>query len=145
MSKKVKLIIEIVIFVCMLGIIGCVYYMNIGNKEEVLEDAVSVGVVKITDENFEEEVLKSDKPVILYFSSNSCPPCVAMLTTLIDIAKNNKDIKVATLNVDSKECEDIIKEYPADATPTIMIFKDGEVTSTLVGAVNEEKIMSEVK
>lgn len=145
MSKKVKLIIEIVIFVCMLGIIGCVYYMNIGNKEEVLEDAVSVGVVKITDENFEEEVLKSDKPVILDFSSNSCPPCVAMLTTLIDIAKNNKDIKVATLNVDSKECEDIIKEYPADATPTIMIFKDGEVTSTLVGAVNEEKIMSEVK
>ena len=36
MSKKVKLIIEIVIFVCMLGIIGCVYYMNTGNKEEVL-------------------------------------------------------------------------------------------------------------
>lgn len=145
MSKKVKLIIEIVIFVCMLGIIGCVYYMNIGNKEEVLEDAVSVGVVKITDENFEEEVLKSDKPVILDFSSNSCPPCVAMLTTLIDIAKNNKDIKVATLNVDSKECENIIKEYTVDATPTIMIFKDGEVTSTLVGAVGEEKIMSEVK
>ena len=144
MSKKVKLIIEIVIFVCILGLIGSFYYVNMSN-EEVLEDAVSVGVVKITDENFEKEVLKSDKPVILDFSSNSCPPCVAMMTTLIDIAKNNKDVKVATLNVDSKECEDIIKEYPADATPTIMIFKNGEVTSTLVGAVNGEKIMSEVK
>lgn len=144
MSKKVKLIIEIVIFVCILGVIGSFYYVNMSN-EEVLEDAVSVGVVKITDENFEKEVLKSDKPVILDFSSNSCPPCVAMMTTLIDIAKNNKDVKVATLNVDSKECEDIIKEYPADATPTIMIFKNGEVTSTLVGAVNGEKIMSEVK
>ena len=144
MSKKVKLIIEIVIFVCILGVIGSFYYVNMSN-EEVLEDAVSVGVVKITDENFEKEVLKSDKPVILDFSSNSCPPCVAMMTTLIDIAKNNKDVKVATLNVDSKECEDIIKEYPADATPTITIFKNGEVTSTLVGAVNGEKIMSEVK
>ena len=144
MSKKVKLIIGIVIFVCILGVIGSFYYVNMSN-EEVLEDAVSVGVVKITDENFEKEVLKSDKPVILDFSSNSCPPCVAIMTTLIDIAKNNKDIKVATLNVDSKKCEDIIKEYPASATPTIMIFKNGEVTSTLVGAVNEEKIMSEVK
>lgn len=144
MSKKVKLIIGIVIFVCILGVIGSFYYVNMSN-EEVLEDAVSVGVVKITDENFEEEVLNSDKPVILDFSSNSCPPCVAMMTTLIDIAKNNKDIKVATLNVDSKECEDIIKEYPVNATPTIMIFKNGEVTSTLVGAVSEEKIMSEVK
>ena len=144
MSKKVKLIIGIVIFVCILGVIGSFYYVNMSN-EEVLEDAVSVGVVKITDENFEEEVLNSDKPVILDFSSNSCPPCVAMMTTLIDIAKNNKDIKVATLNVDSKECEDIIKEYLVNATPTIMIFKNGEVTSTLVGAVSEEKIMSEVK
>ena len=144
MSKKVKLIIGIVIFVCILGVIGSFYYVNMSN-EEVLEDAVSVGVVKITDENFEKEVLKSDKPVILDFSSNSCPPCVAMMTTLIDIAKNNKDVKVATLNVDSKECEDIIKEYPADVTPTIMIFKNGEVTSTLVGAVNGEKILSEVK
>ena len=143
MSKKVKLIIGIVIFVCILGVIGSFYYVNMSN-EEVLEDAVSVGVVKITDENFEKEVLKSDKPVILDFSSNSCPPCVAMMTTLIDIAKNNKDIKVATLNVDSKKCEDIIKEYPVNATPTIMIFKNGEVTSTLVGAVNEEKIMSAI-
>ncbi len=144
MGKKVMLIIGIIIFVCILGGIGSFYYINM-NNEEVLEDAVSVGVVKITDENFEKEVLKSDKPVILDFSSNSCPPCVAMMTTLIDIAKNNKDIKVATLNVDSKKCEDIIKEYPASATLTIMIFKNGEVTSTLVGAVNGEKILSEVK
>lgn len=144
MGKKAMLTIGIIIFVCILGGIGSFYYVNMSN-EEVLEDAVSVGVVKITDENFEKEVLKSDKPVILDFSSNSCPPCVAMMTTLIDIAKNNKDIKVATLNVDSKKCEDIIKEYLASATPTIMIFKNGEVTSTLVGAVNGEKILSEVK
>ena len=68
-----------------------------------------------------------------------------MLTTLIDIAKNNKDVKVATLNTDSKDCEDILEEYPADATPTIMIFKNGKVISTLVGAVDEDAIMAELE
>ena len=147
MNKKIKLIIEIVVFIVVIGVIAGVYYFSTNgtNKEEVEEESVSVGVVKITDDNFEEEILNSDKPVILEFSSNSCPPCVAMLTTLVDIAKNHKDVKVATLNVDSKECDEILDEYSADATPTIMIFKDGEVISTLVGAVSEETILSELE
>ena len=147
MNKKVKLIIEIGIFIIVIGGITSIYYFSTNGtkKEEVLEESVSVGVVKVTDDNFKEEVIEADKPVILEFSSNSCPPCVAMLTTLIDIAKNNKDVKVATLNTDSKDCEDILEEYPADATPTIMIFKDGKVISTLVGAVDEDAIMAELE
>lgn len=147
MNKKVKLIIEIGIFIIVIGGIASIYYFstNSAKKEELLEESVSVGVVKVTNDNFKEEVIEADKPVILEFSSNSCPPCVAMLTTLIDIAKNNKDVKVATLNTDSKDCEDILEEYPADATPTIMIFKDGKVISTLVGAVDEDAIMNELE
>lgn len=147
MNKKVKLIIEIGIFIIVIGGIASIYYFSTNGtkKEEALEESVSVGVVKVTDDNFKEEVIEADKPVILEFSSNSCPPCVAMLTTLIDIAKNNKDVKVATLNTDSKDCEDILEEYPADATPTIMIFKNGKVISTLVGAVDEDAIMAELE
>ena len=144
MNKKIKLVIEIVIFVLVLGIIGAVYYYNV-NKKEVIKEAGSVGIVKITDSNFEEEVLNSDKTVILDFSSNSCPPCVAMLTTLIDIAKNNQDVKVATINIDEEGTEDTISKYEVSATPTIIIFKDGSDIKTLVGAVDEDKIMSEVK
>lgn len=144
MNKKIKLVIEIVIFVLVLGIIGAVYYYNV-NKKEVIKEAGSVGIVKITDSNFEEEVLNSDKTVILDFSSNSCPPCVAMLTTLIDIAKNNQDVKVATINIDEEGTEDTVSKYKVSATPTIIIFKDGSDIKTLVGAVNEDKIMSEVK
>lgn len=146
MNKKVKLIIEIMVFVIVLGGIAGIYYFstNSTNKEEVEEESVSVGVVKVTDDNFDEEVIHAEQPVILEFSSNSCPPCVAMLTTLVDIAKNNKDVKVATLNTDSKDTKEILEEYPVDATPTIMIFKDGEVISTLVGAVDEDMIMSEL-
>ena len=146
MNKKVKLIIEIMVFVIVLGGIAGIYYFstNSTNKEEVEEESVSVGVVKVTDDNFDEEVIHAEQPVILEFSSNSCPPCVAMLTTLVDIAKNNKDVKVATLNADSKDTKEILEEYPVDATPTIMIFKDGGVISTLVGAVDEDTIMSEL-
>ncbi len=144
MNKKIKLVIEIVIFVLVLGIIGAVYYYNV-NKKAVIKEAGSVGIVKITDSNFEEEVLNSDKTVILDFSSNSCPPCVAMLTTLIDIAKNNQDVKVATINIDEEGTEDTVSKYEVSATPTIIIFKDGSDIKTLVGAVDEDKIMSEVK
>lgn len=146
MNKKVKLIIEIAVFVVILGVIAGIYYFstNSTNKKEVGEESVSVGVVKVTDDNFEEEIINSDKPVILEFSSNSCPPCVAMLTTLVDIAKNNKDVKVATLNTDSKDSEEVLDKYPIDATPTIMIFKDGKAISTLVGAVDKVTILSEL-
>ena len=145
MNKKVKLIIEIIIFIAILGIITGIYYFSSSNKEELEAAAGSVGVVKITDENFSQEILNSEQPVILEFSSNSCPPCVAMLTTLIDIAKNNKDLKVATINVDAKECADTMARYQVDGTPTLMIFEDGEVTSTLVGAVDKDTIMAELK
>lgn len=145
MNKKVKLIIEIIIFIAILGIITGIYYFSGSNKEELEAEAGSVGVVKITDENFSQEILNSEQPVILEFSSNSCPPCVAMLTTLIDIAKNNKDLKVATINVDAKECADTMARYQVDGTPTLMIFEDGEVTSTLVGAVDKDTIMAELK
>ena len=146
MNKKVKLIIEIAVFVVILGVIAGIYYFstNSTNKKEVGEESVSVGVVKVTDDNFEEEIINSDKPVILEFSSNSCPPCIAMLTTLVDIAKNNKDVKVATLNTDSKDSEEVLDKYPIDATPTIMIFKDGKAISTLVGAVDKVTILSEL-
>lgn len=144
MNKKIKLVIEIVIFVLVLGIIGAVYYYNV-NKKEVIKEAGSVGIVKITDSNFEEEVLNSDKTVILDFSFNSCPLCVAMLTTLIDIAKSNQDVKVATINIDEEGTEDTVSKYKVSATPTIIIFKDGSDIKTLVGAVDEDKIMSEVK
>ncbi len=145
MNKKVKLIIEIAVFVVLLVVIACIYNFSDSNREELEAEAGNVGVVKITDENFNQEVIESDKPVILEFSSNSCPPCVAMLTTLIDIAKNNKEIKVATINVDAKDSADTLARYPVDGTPTIMIFEDGQIKSTLVGAVDETTIMNELK
>lgn len=142
-KKKITLIIEIVLFICALGLITFIYYFS--GKETETEEESNVNIIKITDENFESEVLKSDKPVILEFYSNMCPPCLTMVPTMINIAKNNEGIKVATANSSDSSTEKISKEYNIDATPTILIFKDGELKQTLVGATSEENIMKEIK
>lgn len=144
MNKKVKLIIEIGVFVIALCALTGFYYFN-KSSEEAQEEASNVGIVKVNDINFSEEVLDSEKPVIVDFSSKSCPPCVAMLTTLINIAKNNEDIKIVTMDIDDKESEKIVARYGIQATPTIMVFEDGSIKDTILGAADEDRIMEALK
>ena len=59
-----------------------------------------IKIVKVNDSNFEKEILQSKKPVILEISSTSCPPCLIMIPTLISIAKNYSDIKIASVGID---------------------------------------------
>lgn len=143
-KKKIKLIIEIILFILALCIITFVYYSS-GNKEITEEEQSEVGILKITDENFEKEVLESDKPVILEFYSNMCPPCLTMIPTMINIAKNNKDIKVGTVNNSENNTSSIVNLYEIEATPTIIIIKNGEVHNKIVGAASEESIIKALK
>ena len=143
-KKKISVIVEIVIFLAILGGITFFYYFS-GNDKKSAEEFSKVGIIKVSDENFEAEVLKSDKPVVLEFSSNMCPPCLTMVPTLISIAKNNQDIKVVTLNTSDDDTKKTAEKYEVEATPTIMILKDGEVVKTFVGATTEATIMQELK
>lgn len=143
-KKKSKLIIEIVLFILALGIITFVYYF-VGNETVDEEKMMEVGIIKITDENYEEEILNSDSPVLLEFFSNSCPPCLTMVPTMINIAKNNDDIKVASVNTSEENTKNITQKYNIEAYPTILIIKNGEVTKTFIGATSEKTIMNELK
>lgn len=143
-KKKISVIVEIVIFFAILGGITFFYYFS-GNDKKSAEEFSKVGIIKVNDENFEAEVLKSDKPVVLEFSSNMCPPCLTMVPTLISIAKNNQDIKVVTLNTSDDDAKKTAEKYEVEATPTIMILKDGEIVKTFVGATTEATIMQELK
>ena len=142
-KKKIGLIIEISIFILVLGTITFLYYFT-DNKNDI-EETSEVNILKITDENFQEEVLNSKVPVILEFSSNMCPPCLTMVPTLISIAKNNEKVKVATINTSDDNTKKTSEEYNINATPTIMVFKDGAIIETFIGATSEEKIMSVIK
>lgn len=145
-KKKIFLIIGIVVFIAILVGANAMYYHNVNaNREKYEEEAVDVGIIKVTGENFNEEVLKSDKPVLLEFTSKTCLPCISMLPTLINIAKNNEDVKVATMDIDDEENSSIVDRYNISATPTIIIFKDEKAEKTFTGAVAENLIMQELK
>lgn len=143
-NNKIKLIVEIVIFVGALCAITGFYYFG-GNEKASEEDYEKVGIVKVTDDNYEEVVLNSESVVILEFSSNSCPPCLTMIPTMINIAKNHKDIKVVNVNTSNDNTSNVTKKYNVEAYPTIYVLKNGEVIDTIIGATTEEKILKNIK
>lgn len=90
-----------------------------------------MNIIKITDENFEEEVLKSDKLVLVDFYADWCGPCRALAPTIEKLSEEVQDIVVGKINVDDNQ-ETTIK-YEITSIPTIIIFKQGEVQREIVG------------
>lgn len=101
-----------------------------------------IRIVKVNDSNFEKEILKSKTPVILEVSSTSCPPCLIMIPTLISIAKNYKDIKVASIGIDEPNLDMIKSTLPIRAYPTFFFVKDGKIIDSRAGAMKEEELLA---
>jgi thioredoxin 1 len=101
-----------------------------------------VGVA--TDDNFEGEVLKSDKPVLIDFWAPWCGPCKAIGPIVEELALQLKDsVKMMKLNVD--ESQKTAVNYGVRSIPTLILFKDGKVLDTLVGLVPKDKLEAFVK
>lgn len=102
-----------------------------------------MSVLKITSENYEEEVLKSDKPVIIDFYADWCGPCRAMSPIIDEIAEEMADkITVGKINVD--ENQDLAMEYGVMSIPTIVIIKNGKVENTFVGVRDKSEILGAI-
>jgi len=142
MKKKIGLIVGIVLFVGVLVTITIVYNKGNGNQEKLVEEAINLGIIKVNDENFEEEVLKSDKIVVMDFYENMCPPCTSMIPTIINISKSSEDVKVVMINMSEDNTLKLTKKYEVNASPTIIILKDGKIIEGFVGATSEENIMA---
>jgi thioredoxin 1 len=89
-------------------------------------------VHELTDATFEEEVLKSDQPVLVDFWAPRCPPCRAVAPIIEELAAENDAVKVAKIDVDTSPQTAI--GYGVSSIPTLMIFKDGQVVDRFVGA-----------
>jgi thioredoxin 1 len=98
-----------------------------------------MGVGKVSDANFEAEVLKSAEPVVVDFWAEWCGPCKMIAPALEEIqsALGNK-VKIVKLNVD--ENPTTAQKYGIMSIPTLMLFKNGELASRQVGAAPRQKL-----
>ena len=102
-----------------------------------------MAVTVITSENFEAEVLKSEKPVLLDFWAVWCGPC-KMLSPVVDqIAEEVDGIKVGKVNVDEEM--DLARQFNIASIPTLLVFKDGKLVNQSVGVIPKQAILDLVK
>jgi thioredoxin 1 len=103
-----------------------------------------MATVKVTDQSFDENVLKADKPVIVDFWAEWCGPCKAIGPALEDISNEmaGKAI-IAKLNVD--ENPNVAAQYGIRSIPTLLIFKDGKLSGQKVGAGSKSDLLKWVQ
>lgn len=98
-----------------------------------------MAVLKITTENFEKEVLKSQKPVLLDFYADWCGPCQMMAPAIEEISNERDDIVVGKINVDNEP--KLAQMFQVMSIPMFAVVKDGKLTNTSVGYRPKEEIL----
>ena len=102
-----------------------------------------MSVTVINKNNFDAEVIASDRPVLLDFYATWCGPC-RMLSPIVDkIAEEHPEIKVCKVNVDEEE--ELAMRFEVMSIPTLVVIKNGEVVNRSVGALPEARILAMFK
>ena len=102
-----------------------------------------MSVLKITSENYDEEVINSEKTVLIDFYADWCGPCKMMSPIIDQIAEEKADsLKVGKVNVD--ENQDLAMKYGIMSIPTVVVIKNGQVEKTFVGLRDKNEILNEL-
>ena len=100
-------------------------------------------ILKINEDNFEKEVLESEKTVLIYFFADWCGPCKMLSPIIEQFAKENEKVKVVKINVD--ELPDLAVKYGVRSIPTLVVIKNGEEVNRSVGLIDKSEILELVK
>ena len=98
-----------------------------------------MSALHVTNENFEAEVLKSEKPVLVDFWAAWCGPCQMLLPGIEELAGEVGDAKICKVNVD-EECE-LAEKYSVMTIPTLIVFRDGKPAEKSIGVISKEQIL----
>ena len=111
---------------------------NEDNQSEEKEVISNMEILDVTGENFEEEVLKADKKVLIDFYADWCGPCKMLAPIVEEVASEHEDLKVVRINVDNEES--IAMDYQIMSIPTLVLIKDGNEVDRVIGAVQKKVI-----
>jgi len=98
-----------------------------------------MSIVTITKDNFDSEVINSEKPVLLDFWASWCGPCKMVSPIVDEIASENASIKVGKINIDEEM--ELAQNYKIMSIPTLMVIKDGKVHNSTVGVQSKQNIL----
>ena len=142
MKKKILILVTTVFFI--VGMILLSVFLNNRNKVEISnENGSTIEVIKVTSANFEEEVLNSNKTVLIDFYADWCGPCKMFSPIVESVATENENIKVVKIDVDNEQ--DLAIKYQVMSIPTTIIIKNGQEVNRVVGMVSKSDLIEMVK
>jgi len=99
---------------------------------------------QVQSEDFQERVLKNEKPILVDFYANWCAPC-RMLTPILEevLKESNDEFDIVKMDID--ECEDLAREFGIMSIPTLIVFKDGKPVKREIGLRNKSSILEMFK
>ena len=142
MKNKILIIVTTIFFV--VGMIILSIYLKNQNKVEISnEEESGMEIMKVTSANFQDEVLNSDKTVLIDFYADWCGPCKMFSPIVESVAAENEDIKVVKIDVDN--AQDIAIKYQVMSIPTTVVIKDGKEVNRAVGMMSKSDLLEMVK
>jgi thioredoxin 1 len=104
---------------------------------------MTMAVIHVTKDNFEQEVIKSEKPVLLDFWAGWCGPCMMLGPVIEELAEEVTDAKICKVNVDEEM--DLAQQFKVVSIPTLVVIKDGALAAKDVGVKSKEEVLAFLK